>query len=247
MPIINSIEEIILTSGGGTTNLLTTSGVSLYIVTGTATLTSSWTIQPSGTPTIGMTYSFLYKANINLNGENITIFGETLPENLSNKEFKIEAVWNGTTWIVSFLADVSEDGVIPLGSLEDYNISDKDKLISVPISFESGEQGKQVVTFPFFGDFKIHGVWINVTKNIEATNPALITLYEETTATVITTTLGSYITIPAGSVAGALTGYDTAYFTSFITHTSGGAYLTVETYKLTPGGKATLYFLIRTI
>jgi len=89
-------------------------------------------------------------------------------------------------------------------SLEDYNISDKDKLISVPISFESGEQGKQVVTFPFFGDFKIHGVWVSVTKNIAATNPALITLYEETTATVITTTLGSYITIPAGSVAGKL-------------------------------------------
>ena len=58
MPITNSIEEIILTSGGGTTNLLTSNGTSLYIITGTATLTSSWTIQPSGTPTIGMTYSF---------------------------------------------------------------------------------------------------------------------------------------------------------------------------------------------
>lgn len=124
MPVINSIEELALTAGGGTKNLLTSSGVSLYIITGTTTLTSSWTIQPSGTPSIGMTYSFLYKASIDLGTSNITIFGETLPTNLADKEFRAESIWNGTAWVTSFLPDVSEDNIIPLTSIEknDYRL-----------------------------------------------------------------------------------------------------------------------------
>jgi len=245
MPIINSIHEINLTAVGGTENLPTTFGATLYVIKGTATLTSNWTIQPTGTPSLGMTYNFKYAADIDLNGNNITIFGETLNPTLSNKTHEIRAYWNGTAWEVDFIADVSEVGIIPKESVENYNESDKDTIISVPISFEVNEQGKQIVTIPFTGDFDIHGVWITVTKNIEATNVALITLYEENTATVINTTAGAYLTIPAGSLAGNLTGFDSADFTTFKTHLTGGAYFTVETYKLTPGGKAMLYFLIR--
>lgn len=126
MPVINSIEEVALTAGGGTKNLLTTSGVSLYIITGTATLTSSWTIQPSGTPVIGMTYLFLYKANIDLDTSDITIFGETLPTNLADKEFRAESIWNGTAWVTSFLPDISEDNIIPTSSVMSGDVTFKD-------------------------------------------------------------------------------------------------------------------------
>ena len=112
MPINNNIQEIILTAGGGTENLAVSTPITLYIIKGTATLTSNWTIQPSGLPTIGTQFNFKYEAGINANGNTITVFGNTMPIELYTKTHEIRAYWNGTTWEVDFLADVSEEGII---------------------------------------------------------------------------------------------------------------------------------------
>lgn len=69
-------KDIELTAGGGTINL--TPGVDeKYIrITGSAvTLTSSWTIQGSGTPKQGDTFIVYVDQQITLDGNNVTIFG----------------------------------------------------------------------------------------------------------------------------------------------------------------------------
>lgn len=243
MPIINLQEEIALTAGGGTVNLDVLSTSALYVITGTATLTSNWTIQPSGTPLIGTTFIFSYEANIDLDGNSITIFSKTLPPLLSDKTHKIEATWDGSNWEVNFIPDISVTGTIPPTALSNYNVSDKEEIITVPISFETGELGKQLIFFPYESGFDIHGVFMAVTKTIEASDPAYITFYEDNGITVMTTTLGSSVEIDAGSVSSSPIEVPSVDFTSNVSHNSG-TYIQVGTTKTTPGGKMLLYFII---
>lgn len=67
-----------LTAGGGTINLDPASNKIFQYITGTATLSSSWTIQVSGTPADGDEFYLLYDAAITLSGNNVTIFGTAL-------------------------------------------------------------------------------------------------------------------------------------------------------------------------
>lgn len=118
MPIINNSEIRTLTAGGGTIDLPTNSLTALYIIQGNATLTSNWTIQPQGTATAGMEYVFRYEADIDLDGNSITVFGETMPETLADKTHEITASYDGTDWEVNFKLDVAEDGSVPLSVLQ---------------------------------------------------------------------------------------------------------------------------------
>lgn len=118
MPTIGVTETHTLTAGGGTIPLNVNDLVHLYIIEGTATLTSNWTIQPNGTPLQGMYYNLKYKAEIDLDGNDITVFGKTIPPNLSDKTHQISCYYNGAAWEVDFLADISEDNIIPLTALE---------------------------------------------------------------------------------------------------------------------------------
>ena len=81
----NIIQNIQLTAGGGTVNLPVGGYINLFRIYGNVTLTSNWTIQASGTPVNGQYYEFIYEANLDLNGNNLTVFGEALPENLEDK------------------------------------------------------------------------------------------------------------------------------------------------------------------
>ena len=116
MPIQNNVQEITITSVGGTVNLDVNSLITLYIIDGAATLSSNSTIQSIGTPILGTTFRFNYIANIDLNGYTITIFGETMPEQLANKSHEIVATWNGAVWDVNFIADMLESNTILLSN-----------------------------------------------------------------------------------------------------------------------------------
>jgi hypothetical protein len=118
MPIQNNLKLITLTAGGGTENLPVLAIDNLYVVKGTATLSSSWTIQASGTPGSGMEYRFKYEADITLGVNTITFFGTTMPETLVDKTCEITAYYDGTDWEVNFIVDVDETGIIPLAVIE---------------------------------------------------------------------------------------------------------------------------------
>ncbi|MEX0597457.1 MAG: hypothetical protein WD512_13260 [Candidatus Paceibacterota bacterium] len=118
MPIINTTQIVTLTAGGGTENLDVFGQANLYIIKGTATLTSNWTIQPIGSPLTGTEFTFRYEAEINLNGNTITVFGKQVPATLADKTHEIVAYYDGTDWEVNFKADMNEDGSVPLSVIE---------------------------------------------------------------------------------------------------------------------------------
>ena len=240
MPNINTIQEILLTSGGGTVNLPIISPVTLYIVKGLSNLTSSWTIQSSGTPVKGTEYRFRYEADINLNGNTITVFGTAIPETLVDKTHQINAYYDGSNWEVNFSADVDENGSLPKEIISEYNVADKQEMITIPISFETGYLVKHKVFFPFTGKYSIDSFTVSVVKTIEASDDAELIFYENDATTVMTIATGTY-NIAAGATS--TTDVGGGVFTS---NTSQGepAYIYVETKKSTPGGTALLYLKI---
>jgi len=240
MPIIHSTEEITLTAGGGTLNLDTTIPVRFYIVKGTATLTSNWTIQPSGTAVEGMVYEFKYEADINLNGNTITLFGTAIPETLVDKTHQITAYYDGSDWQVNFALNVDENGSLPKEIISEYNAADKQEMITIPISFETGYLVKHKVFFPFTGNYSIDSFTVSVVKTIEASDDALLKFYEDDATTAMTIARGTY-NIAAGATSTTDVGGDI-----FTSNTNQGepAYIYIETVKSTPGGTALLYLKI---
>lgn len=118
MPNINVLQELNITSSGGTERVDVFGQPNIYVIKGSATLTSNYTISPTGTPVAGTEFRFKYEANINLDGNTITIFGKTLPIILSDKTHEIIAYFDGSNWEVNFNVDIDENGTIPLTALE---------------------------------------------------------------------------------------------------------------------------------
>lgn len=69
-----------LTAGGGTINLTPGTSKGYQILTGSVTLSSSWTIQGAGTPIDGDTFYVDYRGTITASGNSITIFGISLTD-----------------------------------------------------------------------------------------------------------------------------------------------------------------------
>lgn len=94
-------KNITLTSGGGTYSISSSNYVENFLIKGSATLTSSWTIEPTGTYLYGTEVKLLYAADMVLNGNSITIFGATLNEAQAQNNAVIKCLYNGSAWDVS--------------------------------------------------------------------------------------------------------------------------------------------------
>lgn len=96
------LESTTLGTGGGTLNLPCTDVTQIFYLDGGGTLSSSWTIQSSGTPSNGMRATIYYRCNFNLNGNAVTIFGRTFNMEEATKSWKVEAIYQGS-WLVFLL------------------------------------------------------------------------------------------------------------------------------------------------
>ncbi len=107
MPKQQKILDQALTAGGGTINFSVDDYVDIYRLysSGAVTLTSNYTIQASGTPAKGMEYTFRYEANLDFNGNTLTIFGATVPTDLEAINSTITATYDGSAWVVRILPD----------------------------------------------------------------------------------------------------------------------------------------------
>lgn len=108
MPNYNYIKTITISSGGGTTNLPIDSSFSRYSVEGTATLAASVVIQSSGTPATGTEFRIFYNAELDFNGNTVTIFGLTVPVELQDKKLEIVSSYDGTRWNTKILVDFDD-------------------------------------------------------------------------------------------------------------------------------------------
>ncbi len=86
--------------------------VSDNIITGVVTLVGPLAISPSGTPTNGQNVNVIWNASVTLAGTNITIFGETVPDELAAKNFVAECVYDGAAWVVNILPDFAGVGIV---------------------------------------------------------------------------------------------------------------------------------------
>jgi len=82
------------------------------IIVGTVTLTGGLVVSPSGTPTTGQRVVVTWNASVTPSGNTITIFGETVPDELAAKNFVAECVYGGAAWVVNILPDFAGTGII---------------------------------------------------------------------------------------------------------------------------------------
>lgn len=113
MPTTNNlIYEATLVAGGGTITLPVSDPYTKYVFDGSATLSSSYTIEPSGTPALGTEFTIYYNANLDLNSNDLTIFGANIIEDLATKKFVVHAVYNGSSWDTTVLPDFGNQPMI---------------------------------------------------------------------------------------------------------------------------------------
>jgi len=109
MPIYNQVQTETITNGGGTFNLACgNSTTTRYVFSGTATLSSNWTIQPTGTPLQGMEFDIRWQAPTTIGANTITIFGRVLTEYEALNDLIITCYYNGSAWDV----DVNIDDIL---------------------------------------------------------------------------------------------------------------------------------------
>jgi hypothetical protein len=77
---VSGTTSTALTAGGGTINLTPGTSAGYQVITGSVTLSSSWTIQGAGSPIDGDTFFVDYRGTITASGNNITIFGISLTD-----------------------------------------------------------------------------------------------------------------------------------------------------------------------
>lgn len=179
MPVFNNTQTIELTAGGGTISLDTADTVNLYIIEGTTTLTSNWTIQPIDTLsilTVGTIYNFKYEADITLDGNTITIFGKTLPPHLADKNMRITAYYNGSAWEVAFIPDFNQTDILNYNNINGLStdiLNTKKFMVAIPFDFEGTGESELTIPLNHFGvDMYLERVNIRVTQALSGTDNA---------------------------------------------------------------------------
>jgi hypothetical protein len=93
------------------TSLIDTASVVRVI--GTVTLSGNLNISPTGTPSKNTAIKILWEASVTITvGNQVVIFGETVPDELAAKNFVAECVYDGAAWVVNILPDFAGTGII---------------------------------------------------------------------------------------------------------------------------------------
>ena len=92
------------------TSLIDTASVVRVI--GTVTLSGNLNISPTGTPSKNAAIKILWEASVTLSGNSVVIFGETVPDQLSTKNFIAECIYTGVAWVVNILPDFAGTGIV---------------------------------------------------------------------------------------------------------------------------------------
>jgi hypothetical protein len=86
---------------------------SITRINGSVTLTGNLNISPLGTALKNTTIKVLWEASVTITvGNQVVIFGETVPDELAAKNFVAECVYDGAAWVVNILPDFAGTGII---------------------------------------------------------------------------------------------------------------------------------------
>ena len=115
MPQIVPFEVYTLTVGGGTINLDVEGNAVEYYLEGNVTLSSSYTIQETGTPVEGMTFIIKKDATVTTNvagGIKMTVFLQELTDQQALTQQIITARYDGAAWVVNVEANLTQADII---------------------------------------------------------------------------------------------------------------------------------------
>lgn len=134
MPIFNGVYSYTVTNGGGTINLdVTDNTITRYVFDGTPTLSSSFTIQPTGSPIQGTEFDIRWQSVCIIGANSVTIFGTALTASEALMDLIVTCYYNGSSWDV----DIQEDRVENIWEFGSGGITSA-KLINVAGSTASG-------------------------------------------------------------------------------------------------------------
>jgi len=113
---IPAYTEIEITAGGGVKNISPSDGGNFYLITGTSTLIADWTIQYDPTYSLseqeGMEATFKWKANVDLNGNALTVLGTSLTDEMVSKQGIFTFEYTGASWVMKWKPDHEETDFI---------------------------------------------------------------------------------------------------------------------------------------
>lgn len=245
---LNDFDSNTITAAGGTVTLTANNGDNkLQKFVGTATLGANYIIDLSSTGAInGDEFILSFNQAVTLNGFVMRVTG------VNNYEFTTTQALNGGVtiyarftsggWYLTVLYNFSSEGsagyaaaqieaeFLAASSVTPSKLTEEGRMevITIPVSFETGEQGNNVVVMPYSGTVK--SIFAISTKAIAATDAATITPQNNTQTAM---TAGT-ITFPAS------TAIDNAYTSTPTANNTfvAGDYLYFLTAKATAGGKA---------
>jgi len=126
MPL-NQLTLVITFNGTGTEipSLDTTSLYGLYYFQGTAIAIGNYGIVPTGTPSVGTSYKFVYRATLDIttNSKTFTLFGTNITQAQLVKNWDAEATWNGSSWDVELHMDFADSDIISSSNLGTIDVS----------------------------------------------------------------------------------------------------------------------------
>lgn len=226
------VEEVIMGTSGNVT-LVPGINKSSILVTGSPTLVGNWSIDGGGSPVDGDTFHIIYRATPITGSNTVSIFGEVIKD-FEAREGQIDAycTYDATNfqWEVTILREAR-------------GISDK-FLISVPISFETGELlGTFGIQIPIAEPIKVNSVTYCVTTEIEGTDDAEITMAFSTLGIGFAADLPAMgnvdpLVIPMGSIVDT---NNNTFPNSDNEAPANVSYLCITTDKTTPGGRVMLF------
>lgn len=214
LPLVQGVNTRTLSAGGGTITLTPGIDNEWQELIGTTTLTSSWTV--TGAATAGK-FLIHYSGSLTPAGHNLTIFGLSLTQ---------DQIANGQLFVTAEYDVINSVWRAQLSQNPNKAIANDIYPVTIPVSFEAGEQGNNGFFAPW--NFKIirFGVWVQ--KLIEATDDATVTIAINGVAT------GGTFVITAGSAINS----NQAIGISVSNTGFGGDVVMAQGSKTTPGGKA---------
>jgi hypothetical protein len=237
-----------------------------FYTSAAVTLTGNLSVTASGTPAKGDSIIIHYEADLDFNGNSVTVLGVTIREALESVLGTIEAYYNGSAWIVKFLAKIDETGYIGTTQIADDAITAAkigtgavvadglgaktitaakivDATISVSLLAASAKTETIVIPVSFeTGEQGHNDVIIPFQGTITSMKYIVTKALAGTDAGTITPKVNGGSTTPTNVSISASTALNT---TSALTITSGNTYnagevLQFVTAKTTAGGKALL-------
>lgn len=116
-----TFENQLIQAGTTTINLDLANYVDIYrfYTSGSITLAGNLTVGVTGTPVQGEYVEIVWEADLNFDGNSVSILGTTIPEALESVVGTIKCYYNGSAWTVQFYPKVDETGYVQSAQVAD--------------------------------------------------------------------------------------------------------------------------------